>query len=115
MSQTTPPTRPQAPPRSITLIGLADVTLYLSAAASVGAFATALVANLYARFKRRPASIGLVPGVLLLVPGSVGMRALLEDDVIGGLEVAFAGALIGASIVAGLLLANATVRTGQTL
>ena len=39
MSQTTAPTPPQAPPRSITLIGLADVTLYLIAAASVGAFA----------------------------------------------------------------------------
>lgn len=85
---------------------------------SVGAFLTGITANLYARFRRRPASIGLVPGVLLLVPGSIGLRSfssLAADNVVGGVEAAFSAFLIAASIAAGLVLANATVRARQPL
>jgi uncharacterized membrane protein YjjB (DUF3815 family) len=51
----------------------------------------------------------LVPGILLLVPGSVGMRsltALMEREVISGIETAFRMVVIAVSIVAGILIAN---------
>ena len=51
-----------------------------------------------------------MPGILLLVPGSIGFRSvaqLLDRDVVLGLETIFRMAFIAFSLVAGLLLANA--------
>ena len=53
--------------------------------------------------------MALVPGVLLLVPGSSGFRSLallLDQQVVGGVDAAFATLLTAASLVAGLLLAE---------
>lgn len=82
----------------------------------LGAFAGALTvgvaSNLYAYVLRRPASVTLVPGILLLVPGSIGFRSLsslLDREVLTGVETAFTMVLIGAGLVAGLLLANVLV------
>ena len=50
-----------------------------------------------------------VPGTLVLVPGSIGFRsitAMLENQVVSGLETAFRVLLIAMSLVAGLLMAN---------
>jgi uncharacterized membrane protein YjjB (DUF3815 family) len=47
--------------------------------------------------------------MLLLVPGSVGFRslhALLQHDVLSGIETGFAMALVAVSLVTGLFLAN---------
>lgn len=81
--------------------------------AFVGAFATALGSNWYARVTNRPAPITLVPGLLLMVPGSVGIRSLDAfvdsrgaSDVIGGVDSAFKMVLIAISLVAGVLMAN---------
>ena len=66
----------------------------------------------YARLADRPAMIPLVPGLLLLVPGSMGLRSLssmLERDVVTGIDTAFAMLLVGVSLVAGLLMATASV------
>jgi len=76
----------------------------------VGAFAVGLASRGYARFTGRPATVPLVPSILLLVPGSIGYRSfasLLERDVALGIETAFRMVLIAISLVAGLLLANA--------
>lgn len=84
----------------------------------LGAFITAGLANLYARRTKKPASVGLVPGVLLLVPGSVGLRgfaSLAQDNVVSGIDTAFSALLIAASIVAGLILANATIPARRVL
>ena len=79
----------------------------------LGAFAGGLIAgigsNWYARLTNRPAQIALVPGLLLLVPGSVGLRSLaslLDRDVTVGVESAFRMVLIAVSLVAGILIAN---------
>ena len=79
----------------------------------VGAFATALGSNWYARITNRPAPITLVPGLLLMVPGSVGIKSLDAfvdsqgaSDVIGGVDSAFKMVLIAISLVAGVLMAN---------
>jgi uncharacterized membrane protein YjjB (DUF3815 family) len=55
-----------------------------------------------------------VPGVLLLVPGSIGFRSfslLLEQQVVVGVDAAFTMTMTAISLVAGLLLANILVPT----
>lgn len=88
---------------------------YLSTnfAPAVGSFCGALFvgcgSNLYARLKNRPAMAVQTPGLLILVPGSLGYRsltALLEAETIRGVELAFAMVLAAGSLVGGLLVAN---------
>jgi uncharacterized membrane protein YjjB (DUF3815 family) len=77
--------------------------------AFVAAFIVGLVSNVFARVYDRPASIMLTPGILLLVPGSVGYRSfssLLEREVVLGIETAFTMVITGFALVAGLLIAN---------
>ena len=86
--------------------------------ASVGAFALACAANADARIRRLPSAVTLMPGLLLLVPGSIGFRsvdALLAADATGGLQTAFTAVLIATGIVAGLLLANVVLPSRQSL
>jgi uncharacterized membrane protein YjjP (DUF1212 family) len=81
-------------------------------AAFIGALTVGVASNLYALVLDRPAQVTLVPGVLLLVPGSLGFRSvssLLEREVITGVETAFQMALIATALVAGLLVANVAV------
>ncbi len=76
----------------------------------VGALAVGLASGLYQRLRRLPASIPLVPGILMLVPGSIGYRsltALLAEDVVPGIQTAFRMLLVAASLVAGLLISSA--------
>jgi uncharacterized membrane protein YjjB (DUF3815 family) len=50
-----------------------------------------------------------VPGLLLLVPGSIGFRSvtsLLGNETITGIDTAFQLALVGISLAAGLLAGN---------
>jgi uncharacterized membrane protein YjjP (DUF1212 family) len=75
----------------------------------LGALGVGLAAHLYERWVRRPALVPLVPGVLLLVPGSIGFRSLaslVDQQVVVGIDGAFATLLTAASLVAGLLLAE---------
>jgi uncharacterized membrane protein YjjP (DUF1212 family) len=86
--------------------------------AFVGGFAVAAGSNVYARIANRPAMIPLVPGILLLVPGSLGFRSLsslLERDVVTGIDTAFTMILVAVSLVAGLLMANATISPRREL
>jgi uncharacterized membrane protein YjjB (DUF3815 family) len=77
--------------------------------ACLGALAVGTASNLYERVLERPATVPLVPGVLLLVPGSIGFRSLallLEQKVVVGVDAAFTTLLTATSLVAGLLLAD---------
>lgn len=74
-----------------------------------GALALGAASNLYAWLRRRPGTTVLVPGVLLLVPGSIGYRSLSElmsREVVPGIETAVEMVLVAVSLVAGLLAAN---------
>lgn len=78
----------------------------------LGALAVGVASNLDALWRDRPAQITQVPGVLLLVPGSIGFRSLaslLDREVVLGVETAFTMALVASAIVAGLLIANVVV------
>jgi len=77
-----------------------------------GALAVGIAGNLYALLRDRPSQVLLVPGVLLLVPGSFGFRsvsALVAREVVSGVETAFTMIFIATAIVAGLLVANVVV------
>ncbi len=76
--------------------------------AFVGALAVAFAANVYARFCRQPAAVVRTPGLLLLVPGSLGFRGLTMalDDSSSSVPFLFQMLLVGGSIVAGLLMAG---------
>jgi uncharacterized membrane protein YjjB (DUF3815 family) len=82
----------------------------------VGAFAGAMtvgcISNLYARILDRPALIPSTPGMIILVPGSLGYRALtslLENEAVTGIEFAFRTVLIAFSLAGGLLAASALI------
>ena len=75
----------------------------------LAAFSAVLFSNGYARWLGRTASVLEVPAMLLLVPGSVGYRsvaALMHNDVLQGMQTAFAMGLNATALVAGALLAG---------
>ncbi len=77
--------------------------------AFLGAFVVSAGSNLFARFKRRTAMVTQVPGLLILVPGSIGLRSmqsLIGQDVETGIATGFRVAIIGISLAAGLLAGN---------
>lgn len=77
--------------------------------AAIGSFAVGVATNAYERLRLGPAAVPLTPGVLLLVPGSIGFRsltALLDENVVAGVDAAFAMLLTAASLAAGILVAN---------
>ena len=81
-----------------------------------GALMVGLGSNIYARVLDRPSAIPSVPGILLLVPGSVGFRSLaslLDQQVLVGVETAFNMLLMAVSLAAGLLIANVLMPAGR--
>lgn len=85
---------------------------------AVAAACVGVVSNLYARISDRPAAIVTLPGLLILVPGSVGFRSLaafLDHDTLGGVQTAISVFIIAVSIVVGLLLANIIVQPRKAL
>jgi len=82
-----------------------------------GAVVVGLAGSLYFRSNGRPAAIVRVPGILLLVPGSVGFRsltALLDQQVVPGMETAFKMITMAAALAAGLLIASVAAPTRIT-
>ncbi len=84
----------------------------------LGAMLMAAGCNLYSRLLNRPTAIPLVPGMMLLVPGSLGYGSLakfIEKDVVSGVTTAFNMLLIAVALVTGLLMANIIVPPRKTL
>lgn len=81
-------------------------------------FAVAFSGNLYARLLKKPASIWRLPGLILLVPGSVGFRGVnmvFEKDLLMGLDTGFGLVVILISLVAGLLFGNVAMPPRRSL
>jgi uncharacterized membrane protein YjjP (DUF1212 family) len=77
------------------------------AAVSVG-----IACNVYARVLNRTASVPLVPAILVLIPGAIGIRSissLIQRDVMTGVALAFTLVLVGLSLAAGILFASVAV------
>ena len=86
--------------------------------AFVGGFVVGLGSNLYAKLKHKPAAVTLLPGIILLVPGSIGfkgLKSMLEHDTLVGLDLAFDMLIIATALVAGLLLANIFISSKRSL
>ncbi len=110
----------KAEPRDTGWIVAASAVSYLLASSSVrvagpelGLFVAAMfdgvAATMWGRWRDRPQSVVLVPAILMLVPGSVGFRSLnslLEQNVIAGVQTAFAMVLAATALSAGLLVAT---------
>lgn len=82
------------------------------APAFVGALGVGIFGNVYARITRRPSLVAVVPGIMLLVPGSVGfdaLSAMLQQDVVAGIEIGFQAVLSAVALAAGLLVASAAL------
>jgi uncharacterized membrane protein YjjP (DUF1212 family) len=80
--------------------------------AFIGALAVGLAGNIFVHFTGRPGSILHIPGLILLVPGSIGLRglaALLGDDVISGIETAMLAGIIAVALTTGIILASVLV------
>lgn len=119
----------RVPPRFFGVVTVIGVCAYLSSRAgsavlgpelgvSVGAAAVGVMSNLYARFANRPVALGMMPGIILLVPGAIGFRSVssfLEADAISGVQAAFTALLVAVSLVAGLLIANVAVPAKRSL
>ena len=70
-------------------------------------------ANLYARFYKRPSSLFQLPGIILLVPGSMGYRSLsllLDQNVVVGLNNLFSMVTIAFSLVMGVFVGNILIK-----
>lgn len=79
----------------------------------LGAFAAALLvglaSNLLATLRRRPVAVMQVPGLILLVPGSIGFQsfqALFTAQTLAGVQAAFQMFVTAIALVYGIFLAN---------
>ncbi|WP_223788468.1 threonine/serine ThrE exporter family protein [Marinicella meishanensis] len=68
--------------------------------------------NIYSRLSSNPASVMHIPGIILLVPGSIGfnsLSAMYTNDTMTGVQAAFNAVLIAVAISVGLLVGNLLV------
>ncbi|MDP1562768.1 MAG: threonine/serine exporter family protein [Pirellulaceae bacterium] len=75
---------------------------------AVGSFSVGLIGSIYARWTNRSSSTLAVPGLVFLVPGSIGFRSiqtLLLNDVDAAVRGAFDMFMVAISLVSGLLVA----------
>ncbi|MBX3249252.1 MAG: threonine/serine exporter family protein [Myxococcales bacterium] len=90
-------------------VQLASPRLGPAEGAAAGALVLGLCGNAFARFRDRPAAIVVLPGLLLLVPGSLGFRSVtsfLSEDVLTAVGTAFDVAVVALALVGGLLVAT---------
>lgn len=84
----------------------------------IGGFCVGAMSNIFARLKDRPSSLFQFPGIILLVPGSMGYRSLsflFERDVVGGLETAFSMVTLAMALVVGIFLGNILIKPRRSL
>jgi len=77
--------------------------------AFIGAFTIGGASHIFRFFTHRPNQLMMVPGIILLVPGSMGFQsltALLDQNIVAGLDTAFRMLLAGISLVIGLLMSS---------
>jgi uncharacterized membrane protein YjjP (DUF1212 family) len=80
--------------------------------AFVGALAVGVASGLHSRWRDRPALVTSTPGIIMLVPGSIGFRSitdLLANDPVRGSQTAFTMVLTAVALVTGLLMARLLV------
>ena len=78
-------------------------------AAFIAALSVASAGQIYQQLSRQPAALVQIPGLITLVPGSMGFRgihALMQQDNVAGIQLMTEMLLTGAVLAVGLLLAD---------
>jgi uncharacterized membrane protein YjjP (DUF1212 family) len=91
---------------------LAAHTLGPVAGACIAALVLGAGCNHYARRTRRPGAVLLLPSLMLILPGSLGLRSLtmlIEQQTLEGLQAGFQTLSVTVALMLGLLMANAMV------
>lgn len=86
--------------------------------AFLSALVVTAVSNLYARYFNRPGALIRVPGIILLVPGSVGFRTFnmaFGQDAASSLDLAISLLAALIALVAGILFGNMLVPSRRNL
>jgi len=84
----------------------------------LGGFLLSALANCYARYAQRPGAVIREPGIILLVPGSVGFRSmsfLLERDTMLGMNTGLLLVTLLVTLVAGLMFGDLVVSPRRSL
>ena len=85
----------------------------------LAALATSALGNAYARFSQRPGALVRVPGIIMLVPGSIALRGVIDlvqqQNVDAGSAAAIAVLNSLMALVAGLLFGNLLVSARRNL
>ena len=84
----------------------------------IASFVVTALGNAYGRYFNRPGALIRVPGIILLVPGSVGFRSfsfVFERDLMLGLDLAFAVVAALIALLAGILFGNLLVSARRSL
>lgn len=87
-------------------------------AAFLAALVVTVVSNMYAKIYHRPGALIRVPGIILLVPGSLGFHTIniaLAHDVNSSLDLAFSVLAALIALVAGILFGNLLVTSRRNL
>lgn len=90
----------------------------LPMAVFISALGVTMVSNLYAQKFNRPGALIRVPGIILLVPGSLGFTTLnvvFSKDISGSLDLAFSVIAALIALVAGILFGNLLVSSRRYL
>ena len=88
---------------------LVDARMGNVVGAFAGALAVASAGHLYQYLSKRPAALVQIPGLMTLVPGSMGFRgvhALIQQDSMAGISLITDMVMTGAVLAVGLLLAD---------
>ncbi|MFK7929144.1 MAG: threonine/serine exporter ThrE family protein [Myxococcota bacterium] len=86
--------------------------------AAIGGLAVAMTSNAIARLFNRPAAVSLVPGLFMLVPGSMGFKSLiqvLDAQVAIGVDELLQAPITAVALAAGVLMAQVLVPPRRTL
>ncbi|MGB5384786.1 MAG: threonine/serine exporter family protein, partial [Lutimonas sp.] len=84
----------------------------------LGAIVAVIIANFWAQKTGRPASIVLIPSIVLLVSGSIGFRGLAsmaEGDVHLGVQQFFQMFVVAITILAGIMIGYTIVKPVRDL
>ncbi|HEX5131567.1 MAG TPA: threonine/serine exporter family protein [Candidatus Krumholzibacteria bacterium] len=86
--------------------------LGIETGAFIGALLVGAVSGLHSRNFDRPSVVMSTPGIMMLVPGSVGFRSItdmLARDAVSGLQTAFVMIMTGVALATGLFMARLLV------
>ena len=85
----------------------------------LAALVTTAAGNAYARWMNRPGALIRLPGIIMLVPGSVALRGVISlvqaQDLGAGQEAAMAALNTLMALLAGLLFGNLLVSARRNL